>query len=89
MNTLEDLKKYILAEYGVNPVSFDGKVLEYRAITFKRATGSVLVSNKKTNDMWVVQRRGHSIDYFRTLELEIAVSPGGSLLYFFMPESRI
>ena len=39
--------------------------------------------------MWTVRRNTHSVDFFRTDELLQAVSPGGSLLYYFMPESRM
>jgi hypothetical protein len=89
MDTLNDLKKYIQIEYGVEPNEFDGRVLRYRAISFERNTGSIMVQNQKTNDMWTIKRSGHSIDYFRTEELKSAVNPGGSLLYYFMPKSRI
>lgn len=88
MDTINDLKKYIKSEYGVDPVTFDGKTLRYRAISFERNTGSILVSNSNTNDMWTVKRDNHSIDFFRTEELEQAISPGGSLLYYFMPLTR-
>lgn len=89
MDTINDLKKYIKAEYGVDPVSFDGKVLKYRAIEFERNSGSILLANKKTADMWTVRRTGHSIDYFRTEELSQAVGSGGSLLYYIMPSTRV
>ncbi len=89
MDTLSDLKKYIQVEYGVEPVSFDEKVLRYRAISFERNQTSIMLQNQTVNDMWTVKRDGHSIDYFRTEELKLAVNPGGSLLYFFMPKSRI
>ena len=88
MDTLNDLKKYIQVEYGVEPTQFDGKVLRYRAISFERNLPSIMVQNQKVNDMWTVKRTGHSIDYFRTEELKLAVNPGGSLLYFFIPKSR-
>ncbi len=88
MDTINDLKKFIKSEYGVDPISFDGKTLKYRAIEFERNTGSILVSNKDTNDMWTVRRDGHSIDFFRTEELKLAIDPGGSLLYYFMPLQR-
>jgi hypothetical protein len=89
MNTINDLKKYILTEYGVKPVLSDTKTLTYRAISFERNAASILDANKETGDMWTVKRNNHSIDFFRTEELKEAVSPGGSLLYFFMPESRL
>lgn len=88
MNSVEDLKKYIFAEYGVSPDKFDGKTLRYRAVTFEKNTGSVILANKRNGDLWTVQRNGYSIDYFDTNELANAVSAGGSLLYYFMPESR-
>jgi hypothetical protein len=90
MNTLEDLKEYIKTVYNVNPVVFDGKILTYRAITFERNESPYIYVNKqKMSDMWTVKRNGHSIDFFRTSELKEAVSPGGSLLYYFMPEIKV
>lgn len=89
MNDINDLKKYIKVEYGVDPIGFDGKTLTYRAISFERNTGSIILANKQTADMWTVRRNTHSVDFFRTDELLQAVSPGGSLLYYFMPESRM
>lgn len=84
MNTIEDLKDYIKKTYNIEPESFDGKTLKYHSIEFERGTGSVLLANKKTDDMWTVRRRGHSIDFFRTDELETAVSNCGSLPYYFV-----
>lgn len=89
MKTIEDLKKYIASEYGVSPISFDGNILKYRAITFAKNTGSVILANKKSGDLWTVKRAGHSIDFFTTEELSTAIDLGGSLLYFFMPENQI
>lgn len=86
MNTIEDLKNYIKQTYNIEPVSFDGKTLKYHSIEFRRNTGSVLVANKNTADMWTVCRNGHSIDFFRTEELESAVSKSGSLPYYFVPK---
>ena len=90
MNTLEELKEYIKEEYGVYPVVFDGKILTYRAISFEKNEATYIYVNKqKLSDMWTVKRSGHSIDFYRTLALKEAVSPGGSLLYYFMPENKI
>lgn len=89
MDTIEDLKAYIKAEYGIDPVSNDKKTLNYRAVSFERNESPYIYVNKETmSDMWTVRRKNHSIDFFRTSELENAVSPGGSLLYYIMPESR-
>ena len=46
MNDINDLKKYIKVEYGVDPIGFDGKTLTYRAISFERNTGSIILANK-------------------------------------------
>jgi hypothetical protein len=86
MNTIEDLKTYISETFDVSPDSFDGKVLKYHSIEFERNTGSALTANKGTADMWTVRRKGHSIDFFRTEELEVAVSKCGSLPYYFVPQ---
>lgn len=85
MNTIEDLKEYIKETYNIKPDSFDEKTLKYHSIEFERNTGSILLANKKTSDMWTVRRNGHSIDFFRTEELAVAVSPCGSLPYYFVP----
>lgn len=89
MKNAEELKKYIFAEYGVSPNEFDGKVLQYRAISFEKNVGSIILANKSAGELWTVRRNGHSIDYFNTSEMASAVAPGGSLLYYFMPESRM
>lgn len=89
MQTIEQLKNYIFSEYGVTPVSNDGKILEYRAITFEKNTSSIILANKEKGEMWTIQRKGHSIDFFRPEELETAIAPGGSLLFYFMPETRM
>jgi hypothetical protein len=84
MNTLEDLKNYIKETHNVDPENYDGKTLKYHSIEFERGTKSVLLANKNTADMWTVRRVGHSIDFFRTEELETAVSKSGSLPYYFV-----
>ena len=89
MDTIDDLRKYIASEYGVSPDFYDNKILKYRAITFEKNTVSVIEANKRFTDMWTVKRNKHSIDFFHTDELVNAVGPGGSLLYWFMPESRM
>lgn len=88
MNTIEDLRKYIKIEYGIDPVSFDSRALCYHSIEFMRNTGSALSANQETSDMWTIKRKGHSVDFFRTDELLKAVNISGSLLYYFIPESR-
>lgn len=89
MKTIDDLKKYIKREYGISPTSFDNGVLVYRAITFSKNTNSVILANKKSGDLWTVKRTGCSIDFFTTEELISAIDAGGSLLYFFMPETQL
>jgi len=89
MKTVEELKKYIFAEYGVSPDNFDSEILTYRAVSFEKNTGSVILANKNAGELWTVKRNGHSVDYFTPTELAGAVSQGGSLLYYFMPESRM
>ena len=87
MDTIEYLKNYIKEIYNVSPVSFDGKTLKYHSVEFERNTKSALSANYKSSfDMWTVKRNGHSIDYFRTEELETAVSKCGSLPYYFVPQ---
>lgn len=88
MDNVEDIKKYIKIEYGVDPIDLNEGVLRYRAITFERNLPSSIKANSKTNDMWTVSRDGHSVDFYRTEELQRAIDPGGSLLYFIMPEMR-
>lgn len=89
MQTTEQLKNYIFSEYGVSPEGYNGKLLEYRAVTFEKNTSSIILANKEKGELWTVQRKGHSVDFFKPEELEMAIAPGGSLLYFFMPESRM
>jgi hypothetical protein len=89
LKTIEDLRKIIKVEYGVDPEDFDGETLTYRAITFKFNRKSILNSFKDVEDTWTVQRTGHSIDFFKTAELKTAIDVGGSLLYYFMPMQRI
>ena len=86
MNTIEDLKNYIKETYNIEPTSFNGKTLKYHSVEFERNTGSALAANTNTADMWTVCRVGHSIDFFRTEELENAVSKCGSLPYYFLPK---
>ena len=89
MKTVEQLKKYIFSEYSVSPIKAEGNALEYRAIVFEKNTDSIILANKEKGEMWTVKRKGHSIDFFRPEELETAIAPGGSLLYYFLPETRI
>jgi hypothetical protein len=87
MNTIEDLKEYIKETYNIEPDRFDGKVLKYRSIEFERNTKSAISANHKSSfDMWTVRRSGHSVDFFRTEELSVAVSKCGSLPYYFLPQ---
>jgi len=85
MNTVEELKDYIKETFSIEPTEFDGTVLKYHSIEFERSKASALTSNKSTADMWSVRRSGHSVDFFRTEELENAVSKRGSLPYYFVP----
>lgn len=84
MNTIEDLKNNIKQTWNIDPVDFDGETLKYHSIEFKKNTGSILLANKETADMWTVNRTGHSVDYYRTEELTTAVSKAGSLPYYFV-----
>ena len=86
--TIQDVKTYILVEYGVVPKELDeyrGKV-EYRDLTIMLNNSDIRIDKKVVDDMWTVQRFNHSIDFYRTTELEQALAPGGSLLYFIMDE---
>jgi hypothetical protein len=89
MQTVEQLKKYIFSEYSVSPIKAHGNILEYRAIIFEKNTASIILANKEKGELWTIRRKGHSIDFFRPEELETAIAPGGSLLYYFLPESRM
>lgn len=88
INSTRDLKLYIKVEYGIDPVAFDGKRLEYHGIWFENAKGSVIDSMNHTHDFWKVQRKGQTIDFFKQEELVKAVDEGGSLLYWFIPPER-
>ena len=85
METLSDLKNYILTNYGIPPHVDAEDELVYRAITFHRKFTEG-VGFHDPGDMWAVQRHGHTCDYMRTQELEKAIDSGGSLLYWFFPE---
>jgi|DEB0MinimDraft_3_1074331.scaffolds.fasta_scaffold73229_1 hypothetical protein len=85
MDTLTDLRKYILTEYGIPPHYYDDEQLRYRAITFKRNVTSG-VGFYDPGDLWLVQRQGGTDDYMRTQELQMQIAPGGALLYWFFPE---
>lgn len=85
MDTLTDLKKYILTEYGIPPHHEGDDELTYRAITFRRNfTGGAGFHDP--GDIWIVHRHGHTEDHVRTDELKRSVDAGGSLLYWFFPE---
>jgi hypothetical protein len=86
MDTVEDIKKYIAGNYGVSPEAMEDGVLAYHSITFERAKGSVLDSNKTMQDFWRVQRKGHSIDFYKSEDLAKQLDSGGNLLYWFIPE---
>ena len=89
LRSIDDLQKTIKLEYGIEPDHYNDNVLRYRAISFKHNTNSIINASKDYEDTWTVQRDGHSIDFFKTSELEKAIDVGGSLLYYFMPEQRI
>ena len=85
MNTLADLKKYIMSNYGIPPHQEADDELTYRAITFRRnAMGGVAFYDP--GDMWAIQVHGQTINYMRTEELEKEIDSGGGLLYWFFPE---
>jgi hypothetical protein len=86
--TIDDVRKYIISEYGVSPEKYDGKTITYRALTITKNEASIILANKKSADMWTVQRKGHSVDFFRTDELASALDHGGSLLYWFMQDTE-
>lgn len=88
MNTTKDLKNYILRTYDLEPKKEKKNYVEYDRIYFQRNEGSVLDVNNNMDDMWTVCRNGHSVDYFRTDELEKELAPGGNLLYFVFPIER-
>lgn len=85
MDTLSDLRKYILSNYGIQPHVSNDDELTYRAITFSRKV-TPGVGFHDPGDMWSVQRHGKTEDFMRTDELAKAVDSGGSLLYWFFPE---
>jgi hypothetical protein len=89
MKNITEIKKYIQAEYGISPNVYKDGVLQYRAISFELAKDSIILANKLSDRFWKVQRNGHSVDFFRGAELKDAIGPGGSLLYYIMPEDRI
>jgi len=86
INTVDDIYKQIRSEFGVLPIQYTPgeNFIRYRAISFEKATGSVLLSNKVMGEMFTVKRDGHSVDYMRPDELENAISNKGSLPYFFV-----
>jgi hypothetical protein len=88
--TIQDVKKYILVEYGVSPISMtlnkNIESIDYKALNIKLNKSEIRIDKKVVDDMWTVKRKGHSIDFFRTTELAQALAPGGSLLYFIMDE---
>lgn len=86
IKTVNDIYNYIRKEFGVEPVKYTPgeNFIEYRAITFSKNTGSILLSNKTMGEMFAVARKGHSLDYMRPEELENAISKRGSLPYFFV-----
>jgi len=88
MNTTKDLTNYIFATYNLEPKVNKKNYVEYDRISFQRNAGSILEQNNDRDDMWTVTRNGHSVDYFRTDELERELAPGGNLLYFVFPIER-
>ena len=89
MKTISELKKYILAEYGISPESEDETKLVYRAITFEHGGSTSVFVDKKESAMWGVHRHGHTIDFMTPEELSTQVNPAGSLLYWFFPLDRM
>lgn len=86
IKTVDDIYKQIRSEFGIVPLQYTPgeNFIKYRAITFEKATGSVLLSNKRMGEMFTVKREGHSVDFMRPEELEVAISNKGSLPYFFV-----
>lgn len=86
ITTVDDIFNIIKQEFGVLPIHYvpGQNHIKYRAISFSKNTGSVLLANKSMGEMFMVARDGHSVDYMRPEELENAISKRGSLPYFFV-----
>ena len=87
MKTVNDIAKFIKVEYGVDPLHLD-KSVEYNNLTITKADPSLIPAGSNIDDLWEVQRKGHSIDFYRTNELKKSLDIGGSLLYYFLSERR-
>ena len=87
--TIDDIKLYIKNQIDLDPKSCKNNVLEYDRMTISKNTDAVLKANSEGSaNMWTVDRKGHSLDYFRTEELVSQIGRGGSLLYFMFPIER-
>ena len=88
MDTIEDLRLHILHEYNVDPVEYDGEALTYSHITFAKCKPGY-VFNEGGADNWEVRVKGHTVTFYRTDDLLKQLEAGGSLLYWFHPESPL
>ena len=87
--TVDDIKLYIKNQVGLEPKSCKNNMLEYDRVTISKNTDNVVEANSKGSaNMWTVDRKGHSLDYFRTEELLLQIGAGGGLLYFMFPLER-
>lgn len=87
MKTIQDIQKFIKVEYGIDAIIEQNEVV-YDRLKIRKAKPTRLPVGGSLEDLWEVQRTGHSIDFFRTAELEKALDSGGSLLYYIIPQSR-
>ena len=88
MDTVEDLRLLLLAEYNVHPTEYDGETLDYKFIRFRRSKPGY-VFNEGGSDNWEVHMHGHTPTFYRTDDLLKKLEAGGSLLYWFHPDSPL
>lgn len=86
--TVNDIMIYIRQQYDLEPTVFKDNHLEYDRVVISKNTESVLEQNNAGDDMWTIDRKGHSLDYCRTEELFTQIGPGGGLVYFMFPKER-
>ena len=59
--TIQDVKKYILVEYGVSPISMtlnkDIESIDYKALNIKLNKSEIRIDKKVVDDMWTVKRK--------------------------------
>lgn len=87
MKTIQDIQKLIKVEYGIDAI-IESDYIVYDRLRIKKAKPTKLPVGKSLEDLWEVQRTGHSVDFFRTEELEKSLDSTGSLLYYIIPPSR-